>query len=50
LLGDSDGTMRALNLSNGVKIMTYSNRNAEIFQDKRAESLGKDKNREINAI
>ena len=50
LLGDSDGTMRALNLSNGVKIMTYSNRNDEDFQEKRAESLSKDKNREINSI
>ena len=30
--------------------MTYNNRNDEIFQKKRAESLYKDKNREVNAI
>ena len=50
LLGDFDGTIRALNLSNGVQIMTYNNRNDDIFQKKRAESLYKDKNRELNAI
>ena len=45
-LGDADGTVRALNLSNGVKIMTISNRNDTKFFQKRHQN----KNVEINSI
>ena len=50
IVGDADGTVRMLNLSNGVKISTLTNRNDAEFEKKRAEGIFKDRNKEISSI
>lgn len=50
IVGDADGTVRTLNLSNGVKIATLTNRNDAEFEKKRAEGIYKGRNKEICGI
>lgn len=50
IVGDADGTVRTLNLSNGVKIATLTNRNDTEFEKKRAEGIYKGRNKEICGI
>ena len=48
--GDASGTVRSLNLSNGVPILTLTNRSNEEFDEMRAEVATKGKNCEITGI
>lgn len=50
IIGDADGTVCTLNLSNGVKIATLTNRNDSEFEKKRAEGIYKGRNKEICGI
>lgn len=48
--GDASGTVRSLNLSNGVPILTLTNRSNEMFDELRANNVTQGTNNEIVGI